>query len=267
MRVLLTGAFGVLGVATIPALRERGHRVRAFDRPGRAARRIARDLGDAIEVTWGDVRERTAVAAAVAGQDAIVYLAGVLPPVTEEAPEVARAINVDGTCHLIAAAEASPQAPAIVFASSVAVFPSRHASASVRASRRSVFHAPAAGRGRRRGVRIRHDHLVAQALEALRRPLALRRRLEQVARRRPPAEHGGEPLARRAEPLLEHHRPVRRLDADLGVLLVHVHANLVHGRSPLRAVDRGLSTPGPRLARAVTLPLALAVDHLPCRIA
>ena len=101
MRVLRTGAFGVLGVATIPALRERGHRVRAFDRPGRAARRIARDLGDAIEVAWGDVRDRTAVAAAVAGQDAIVYLVGVLPPLTEEAPEVARAINVDGTCHLI----------------------------------------------------------------------------------------------------------------------------------------------------------------------
>jgi nucleoside-diphosphate-sugar epimerase len=66
VRVLLTGAFGVIGVATIAALRDRGHRVRCFDRPGRGARRIARELGDGVEVVWGDVRDATAVRAAVA---------------------------------------------------------------------------------------------------------------------------------------------------------------------------------------------------------
>lgn len=134
MRVLLTGAFGVLGVATVAALRERGHLVRCFDRPGRAAERLARELGDGVEVRWGDVRDPDAVRAAVADQDAVVHLAGVLPPVTEQAPELAQAINVDGTRHVVAAAEASRHRPLVVFASSVSVFgpiagrePPRHA--------------------------------------------------------------------------------------------------------------------------------------------
>ena len=44
MRVLVTGACGVLGAATVAALAARGHRVRGFDRPGKAATRIARTL-------------------------------------------------------------------------------------------------------------------------------------------------------------------------------------------------------------------------------
>ncbi len=122
MRVLLTGAFGVLGVATIASLRNHGHRVRCFDRPGRQASRIARTLDGDVEVVWSDIRDPDAVRAAVADQDAVVHLAGVLPPTTEAAPELARAINVDGTRHVIAAAEASPRLPLVVFASSVSIF-------------------------------------------------------------------------------------------------------------------------------------------------
>jgi len=75
---------------------------------------------------------------------------------------------------------------------------------------------------------------VAEPLEVLRDPLALGRRLEQDARARAPAEEGGEPLAWRANPLLQHDRAGGVLDADLGFLLVHVHAHMVHGWPPLR---------------------------------
>jgi len=58
-------------------------------------------------------------------------------------------------------------------------------------------------------------------------------------RARAPAEEGGEPLACRADPLLQHDRAGGVLDADLGFLLVHVHANMVHGWPPLRCgIDR-----------------------------
>jgi hypothetical protein len=56
------------------------------------------------------------------------------------------------------------------------------------------------------------------------------------ARGRPPSS---EPLGRRADALLEHDCAGGVLDADLGFLLVHVHANMFHGWPPLRCgIDR-----------------------------
>lgn len=122
VRVLLTGAFGNLGRPTVQALVQRGHRVRCFDVRSRPAERLARSLGSQVEVSWGDLRDEHALRAAVAGQDAIIHNAAVLPPFTERSPEAAQAINVGGTRALIAAAEASPMQPALIFTSSVSVF-------------------------------------------------------------------------------------------------------------------------------------------------
>ena len=59
--------------------------------------------------------------------------------------------------------------------------------------------------------------------------LTLGRGLEQDARAGPPAQQGRALHARRVDALLQHDGAIAVLDADVGVLLVHVHANLRHG--------------------------------------
>lgn len=135
IRVLLTGAFGNLGRATIQELLRQGHRVRCFDVPNRTNRRTAGRFGDQIEILWGDIRDADQVRAAVDGQDAVIHNAAILPPPCEQRPERSRAVNVDGTRHILSAMEASPQRPRLVYTSSVSVFgPSRDRQPPLRAS-------------------------------------------------------------------------------------------------------------------------------------
>jgi uncharacterized protein YbjT (DUF2867 family) len=68
-RVLLTGATGYVGGRLLPALRERGHELRALTRdPARA------DLGDGVEIVAGDVVQATGLDAALDGIDVALYM-------------------------------------------------------------------------------------------------------------------------------------------------------------------------------------------------
>ena len=128
VRVLLTGAFGNIGVSAVEELLKQGHQVRCFDLRTRANERTARRFSGEIEVVWGDLRRPQDVAAAVREQEAIVHLAFIIPKMSltgiesEAAPEWARDVNVRGTRNLINAAEACPRPPRIVFTSSCHVY-------------------------------------------------------------------------------------------------------------------------------------------------
>jgi len=128
MRVLVTGAFGNIGTSLLDELTSRGYDVRTFDVATKANRRRARAYGDKIETVWGDIRTPADLTAAVADRDAIVHLAFVIPHLSvtgiesERQPDWARAVNVDGTRNLIAAAEAQPQPPRLIFASSLHIY-------------------------------------------------------------------------------------------------------------------------------------------------
>ncbi len=70
--------------------------------------------------------------AAVRDQEAVVHLAFVLPKLSmtgvnsEDRPDFAHEVNVDGTQNLLAAAQASPQLPGFVFTSSLHVYGRTH---------------------------------------------------------------------------------------------------------------------------------------------
>lgn len=122
MRVLLTGAFGNVGMSSLRELLRRGHQVTCFDLETKANRRVAAKFGGRIRVVWGDLRNREDVAVAVADQDVVIHLAFIIPPLSEARPVWAREINVAGTRHLLDATKAQPDPAKIVFSSSVAVF-------------------------------------------------------------------------------------------------------------------------------------------------
>ena len=132
MNVLLTGAFGNIGTSTLGELIRAGHRVRCFDLPTPANRatalRYGRELGENLQVAWGDLRQPEEVAAAVCGQDVVVHLAFIIPKLSitgfesELRPDWAREINVGGTRNLIQAMKLLPAPPRLMFTSSYHVF-------------------------------------------------------------------------------------------------------------------------------------------------
>lgn len=107
MRVLVTGGAGYVGSMLVPALLAKDHTVRVLDQLVHG--------GDPLLGVWsdpgfsfvrGDVRDPAAVAAALDGVDAVVHLAAIVgDPACAREPELARAVNLDASLALIAAAE------------------------------------------------------------------------------------------------------------------------------------------------------------------
>lgn len=124
MKVLLTGAFGGLGSLVAEELLARGHQVVAFDVPSKGNRKVAEGFGDPpnLEIVWGDIRDADRVASSVHGVEAVVHLAALIPPFSENDPELALAVNVGGTENVLRAVQTAERPPLMVFASSISVF-------------------------------------------------------------------------------------------------------------------------------------------------
>ena len=129
MRVLLTGATGLIGCHTAAALVERGFAVRALVRdPAKLARALAPFAGAAegVEVVRGDVTDAASVAAALEGCEALVHGAGVFSHALADAGRLERT-NVDGTRIVLESAAAKGLDPIVHVSSMLALFPPRGA--------------------------------------------------------------------------------------------------------------------------------------------
>lgn len=119
--ILLTGAFGNVGISILKELANRGHNIRCFDLATPATAKVAKQYAGGAEILWGDLRKPADLAAAVRGQDVVLHVAAVIPPLSEREPDLALAVNVNGTLSLLAAMLAEPRPPRLVFASSISV--------------------------------------------------------------------------------------------------------------------------------------------------
>jgi nucleoside-diphosphate-sugar epimerase len=126
--VLVTGAFGLVGSATVKRLAADGRRVVATDLDIPAHAKAAGNLPSGVEVRWADLTDDAAVGALVSdvAPTAIVHLAAVIPPQCYARPALARRVNVDATASLVRTAEAQPTPPRFVQASSIAVYGPRN---------------------------------------------------------------------------------------------------------------------------------------------
>ncbi len=122
MKVLVTGAAGTIGRRVLFELSARGHELRALDVGSLKNRLRARRSPRQIGWVWGDVRSRATVDDAVAGVDAIIHLAAVLPPRAYEATVEAISVNLDGAQTVTEAAVAMRRPVIFIYTSSAAVY-------------------------------------------------------------------------------------------------------------------------------------------------
>ncbi|HUU63905.1 MAG TPA: NAD(P)-dependent oxidoreductase [Dehalococcoidia bacterium] len=122
MRVLVTGGAGRLGVNVCKALQGNGFRVRVFDLDNDRNRKSIKELGRKAEIVWGDITQPDSVRKALEKVDVVVHMAGILPPVAYEKPELARRVNVGGTRIVVDLIKDMGGNIPLVFTSSVAVF-------------------------------------------------------------------------------------------------------------------------------------------------
>ena len=126
--VLVTGGFGLVGSQTVERLTAEGRHVVVADLNTPANRKKAAGLPDGVEVRWADLTNAAEVDRLVSevAPSVIVHLAAVIPPPLYRNPGLARKVNVDATVALVRAAEAQPNPPRFVQASSNAVYGSRN---------------------------------------------------------------------------------------------------------------------------------------------
>jgi nucleoside-diphosphate-sugar epimerase len=122
VKVLLTGALGNVGEYTLTALLAERHEVVAFELASAAVRKRAAKLDPRVKVLWGDITQPASIRAALEGIDAVIHLAGMVPPSVERLPALAWRVNVGGTQSLINEMQASPTAKRLIFASSMGIF-------------------------------------------------------------------------------------------------------------------------------------------------
>jgi nucleoside-diphosphate-sugar epimerase len=126
--VLVTGAFGLVGSATVKQLASAGRHVVATDLETEATRKAAADLPSGVQVRWADLTDPVAVEKLLAevSPTAVIHLAAVIPPLCYAKPGLAYKVNVGATANLVKAAEAQAKPPRLVQASSIAVYGPRN---------------------------------------------------------------------------------------------------------------------------------------------
>jgi len=125
MKVLLTGAFGNVGLSTLKEMLNRNYNIRIFDIRTKKNKRLANKYKRDVEVFWGDLRNYKDVEKAISNIDVVVHVAAIIPPFADKKPKFAELVNVGGTANIIRAMESQPKKPKLIFTSSVAVYGDR----------------------------------------------------------------------------------------------------------------------------------------------
>lgn len=126
-RVLVTGAGGFIGSHLVEALLQKGTSVNAMVSYTSAEsngliERLPADLQKNIEIFRGDIRERSVLAQAMKGVDAVVHLAGLAAvPYSFDAPDSYVSTNLVGTFNVLEEARREP-GKRILLASTAAVY-------------------------------------------------------------------------------------------------------------------------------------------------
>ena len=124
-KVLITGATGVMGGATLELLAAEPERysLRLLVRDSKGNRRKLKPyIAGGVEVVWGDLRDPAAVAEAVDDVDVVLHIGGMVSPAADHKPKETLEVNVKAAENIVAAVKARPDADRVrvVYIGSVA---------------------------------------------------------------------------------------------------------------------------------------------------
>jgi nucleoside-diphosphate-sugar epimerase len=123
MKVLVTGATGLVGSHAVAALRKAGHEVRVLVRNEGRVQKALGPLGALdVEVVRGDVTNARIVRAGLTGCDAVVHAAALYTLDPRRSDEIQRT-NVRGTEHVLGCARELGLDPIIHVSSISALLP------------------------------------------------------------------------------------------------------------------------------------------------
>jgi nucleoside-diphosphate-sugar epimerase len=125
MRILVTGAMGLVGLKTVEELIRQNYTVRTFDMPTARNKRSAKSFKGKADIMWGDIRKLRDVESALRNIDAVIHLAAIIPPLADALPALAEAVNVGGTANILEALSHMNPAPRMLFTSSISVYGDR----------------------------------------------------------------------------------------------------------------------------------------------
>jgi nucleoside-diphosphate-sugar epimerase len=125
MKVLVTGAAGLIGKSVVEELLNLHHCVRAFDMRNSKAKALERKKKKVVEWRFGDLRNIADVSDAVRGMDVVIHLGAIIPPLSNKNPQFAEYVNVDGTENVIRAIKKRNPYCRLIFTSSVSVYGDR----------------------------------------------------------------------------------------------------------------------------------------------
>ena len=117
MRVLITGGTGHLGPSVYKAFLKDGATVRIL-----LHRKKIKNMDANMGAVWGDITKPDSFRNAMEGVDAAVHLAGLVQPLTEQKPELARKLNVGGVQTVVDVIKERGVSIPFVYISSAAVF-------------------------------------------------------------------------------------------------------------------------------------------------
>ncbi|MFX1425591.1 MAG: NAD-dependent epimerase/dehydratase family protein [Promethearchaeota archaeon] len=125
MKVLLTGAFGNVGLSTLKELLKKNYEIRIFDIKNKRNNHLSHKFKEQVEIYWGDIRNPKDVELAIYGCDIVIHVAAIIPPLADKKPKFAEAVNIGGTSNIIEAMKIQPKKPKLIFTSSVAIYGDR----------------------------------------------------------------------------------------------------------------------------------------------
>ncbi len=127
MRILVTGASGLIGCHATAALLGAGHEVAVLARSPAKVEAALRPLGRSasdVEIVAGDLCDAESLRRALAGREALLHGAGLFSPARADAALLERT-NVEGTRCVLEAAAGAGLARIVHLSSMLALFPPR----------------------------------------------------------------------------------------------------------------------------------------------
>ena len=122
MKILITGAFGNIGIAVIKEAYKRNHEILVFEIDNEKTRKTARKYRNKVkDVVYGNIQDFEVVKKAVKESEAVIHLAAIIPPLSKKNRQLTMDVNLGGTINIVNAIKQIKTNIPFIFTSSASV--------------------------------------------------------------------------------------------------------------------------------------------------